>query len=690
MKLQVKKVLLVLSILGLVGCAYFNTFYNAQKRYNEALKKQKNSKSDKLPNDIKKGYEDAIRKSWKLIDFYGDSSKYADDALLLIGKSNYNLQQYFRAQRILNQFLLKYPESDLVPEARLWLAKTYVALGQDEEALKVLKSIFKKKVSRDVAAQAFYIRGDLYFKREEYKTALEQLEKCVKIAIDDEMEGNARFLIGDAFFNLDEYENAIYNYEKLQSLDVPVLKEYEARLQIVESLIKLKKYEEAEIKLKNMLRDIRFQNHFPEIETKLGNLYEIMGDPQFAMEQYYEIQRKYKKSDGARMAAFYIAQLYETVFANMDSAEYYYKIASGLRTNEEISKDSKERSQLLTEYLKLRNQLRKDKEDMYKIAKGDSLLEDSVEVEEDSSQVKKKNEFSDEGFFAEKDQSEVEDQFSLTSDQSQPTDSTQIDSLKNKKKQVKRVKKVAVSRTAEEVKSSYLKTSFKLGEFFLLKYQNYDSAAAAYSRFITNFEDSIRTPKAYYALYVIFHDFLNDSVRADSFKTLILSRYPESEFGLKLSGRLKTAVTPEKVQETDPDKELYHRAEDLFLSGAYKQAIKQFEQIAERDSGGVWGEKARYAIAHIYEHNLKDIPHALEAYQLLQKEYPHSKLAAIARNKTAAPPEEKKMEAATDQKEKAKKEPPLDELPAKKETPPKPEKNSEKKSIIIKNKKVDL
>ena len=89
-----KKYLILAGLIFFVSCAYYNTYFNAQKRYNEAFKKQNASKSKTLTGDIKKNYRETIKKCWKLIDTYTDSSDWADDALLLIGKSHHNLQEY--------------------------------------------------------------------------------------------------------------------------------------------------------------------------------------------------------------------------------------------------------------------------------------------------------------------------------------------------------------------------------------------------------------------------------------------------------------------------------------------------------------------------------------------------------------------------------------------------------------------
>lgn len=652
-----KKTGIILSLIFLLSCAYYNTFFNAKRYYDQALEKQKNTKStQKLPGDVKKNYQAAIEKSWKLIKIYGDSNKYADDALLLIGKAYYNIGDYTKAERTLNQFLLKFLKSELIPEAKLWLARTYVAQERKDDALELLNSLLSQKLPKRLAAEAFYILGKLHFEQGEYEEAIKFLSKSVDITRDDEMKGDALFMMGDAYYQLKEYENAIDSYDKLSKLDIPAVREYEATAKKVESLIELEKYEEAEKILRKMLSSPRFKDQFSLIETRLANLYEIQGETDLARDYYYEIIEKYPRKEGAILSYYYLGQLYEYEYANFDSAQAYYEKVKNLKSNPEVLEDAREKSKLLKEYLKLRDLLNKDRNDLLKLERGDSLLTDSMEVAGDSvivgqTEQEKANLVQTEfGMrpkkifeIPEKENEEFWERVSLYKDSllksRRDTVLTYQDSLKlfPEKKAKKRARKVLVSRTPEEVKESFKKNSFAKAEYFLLKYQNYDSAAIAYDHFTKQFDDSILTPKAFYALYYIYHNLKHDSSKADSLKGLIISKYPETIYGKKLRGLINEKMEVEIVSQSPT---LYHQAEDLLDQAQYKKALQIFRQIAETDSGSIWAQKSRFAIAYIYEKYLNNVQKAIDAYSELLKEYPTSRFASIAKNKIAPPPPE--------------------------------------------------
>ena len=628
----------MISLLFLIaGCAYYNTFFNAKENYKLGIEKQKKVTGDQIGNDIKKHYNDAIEKSWKLIDVYGDSNKYADDALLLIGKSYYNLQDYAKAQRVLEQFILKYANSDLVPEAKLWLAKTFISIDDEKKALDILNTLFEQKVSNEVAAQAFYILGELYFKNEDYKKSIENLEKCIEITSDDEVVGNAEFMIGEAFYSLGEYENSIYHFEKLEKLDVPPLREYQARMQKINCLTGLKRFAEADQLLRIMLHNIRFNEYFSMIETKLANISEIQGDSDYAMEMYHDVLKKYPRKEGAALSAFYIGQLYEFVYGEMDSAKFYYDQVKKEFNKSEAIEESNKRSALLAEYLKIRNDYRKDQRDLDKLMRGDSTLIDSIAVEPSPEDTVQTTFPQHDNFATNFD--------SFNSFAETPMDSSTIDSTRDSINQVidkmlnKKPKKVAVSRNPEEVEGSLKKNSFALGEFFLLKYENYDSAKYSYNYFVNNFEDSILTPKAYYALSFIYDNIYRDSLKTDSINSVILKKYPETIYAKKLKNE-DVAETKQVNVADEKSKKLFHEAEDLLFNDKYEDAIRVYRQIAETDSGSIWAQKSRYAVAYVYEKYLTDTSEAIKTYSVLADEYPQTEFGKIAKNKIKEPPKE--------------------------------------------------
>src|SRR5690606_11474253 len=93
-----------------------------------------------LSAEGKEQLNEVIEGASKVIQ-YRKSSRFIDDAVLLIGKSYYYLNDFLQAERKFNEFLSKLSMSELKDEATLFLGKTKMKLGQTQEAETLLKSV---------------------------------------------------------------------------------------------------------------------------------------------------------------------------------------------------------------------------------------------------------------------------------------------------------------------------------------------------------------------------------------------------------------------------------------------------------------------------------------------------------------------------------------------------------------------
>ncbi len=650
MKLTKFNLLAIAIILFVSGCAYYNTFFNAKQIYEEAQKKHYSTKNAKGSGESKAAYQKTIKKCWKLIDFYGDSSKYADDALLLIGKSHYQLGEYEKAERIFEQFIPKYPDSKLVPEAKLWLARTYVQLDKDPLALNLLQNFFQEnKASKRIAAQVFYVLGELYIKTGEREKSIENLNKCIEIADDDELAGGAQYLIAKNFFDRGEYENAIAAFKKTFKHELPVMQYFYSLMYQIDALDSLKRYEKSEVLLKKMLRDERFKNQFGIIETRLVNVYERQKAPlSFIIESYRDIIDKYKKTEGAALASFSLAQVFEFDLGKMDSAAYYYDNVKKQYSRAEIVREAQARKKLLNEYLKIHNQIVQDKMDLRRLVAGDTTttvtMLDSTNKSTSTEKTiftQQRNTDNNDDVNADKLSTNMETSgaFNNKANQNATTRKRPTINKNTAARKTKKVTKTVKLRKPEEINKSLDKNSYALGEFFLLRYENYDSAEVAFKNYVNTFNDSLLVPKALFSLYYIYSSIDGDTVKSDSIKNIIIKEYPNTDYAKKLLDVKTNEDAPDLLQLKFNKK--YNEAEELLDKNQYSVAVDSFLTIAGEDSAGIFAEKSLYAIAYIYENYINNVDSAVYYYTKLMEEYPGTEYAKIAMAKTKEPPSEK-------------------------------------------------
>ena len=126
------------------GCAYFNTFYNAERYFQEAEKARLLKAGESLPSSAKTAYQNVIDKSIHVIKKY-PQSKYVHPAMLLIGKSRFYLEEFTQAESMFRQLKLEGGE-DYESESQFWLALTKWKSGRVQSALDELHSLKKKRI----------------------------------------------------------------------------------------------------------------------------------------------------------------------------------------------------------------------------------------------------------------------------------------------------------------------------------------------------------------------------------------------------------------------------------------------------------------------------------------------------------------------------------------------------------------
>ena len=586
-----KLIILSLLLLTFIGCAYYNTMFNANLRYETATNKLDASSERAITPEIKKDYEASIDKCWKLINNHGEDSDYADDALLLISKCYFQMEDYVKSQRFLEQFISRYQESSLFDEAKLWLGRTFMKLNADDKAVNYLNMIIQNDDDDQLTAMSWFALGELEQKRKSYENAIKNYRQCLDYTDDDNLAARALFIIGEIYLELTQYENAADTFDEVLDYDVPDEVAFNAYWKKVDALIAEKDFELTLSTLYIMVQDSRFIKKLSLIDARFGDCYALQGNVDQAEEQYKFVMVQYPRTPGSGNAAYALAGMMETRYADLDSAKKLYDKVKQEDRNSEFIKLAGERAALLEQYLKLRLILDKDIAELLAVQSGDT----SVVFEEGA-------------------------------------DTTET----GKKKVVPKAK-----RTVEEILKTLDKNRFSLAEYFLLTMQNYDSALVTYQDFVISSQDTALRPKALFSIAYIHQYDKKDTVRSDSLYDVIIHDYPSSpytEYILKARGQLKNTV-----EESGPDSSYleFLRAEEYMSRDLFEDAIGVLANIAENDSGSTWAQKSRYAIAWIYENKLDSIDAAIEAYGILVNEYPNTDYAKKAGNKIKPPPEEK-------------------------------------------------
>ena len=289
-------VFLLLPVLFVTGCAYFNTFYHAKKYYKQAeATREREEITGKTTGSASNLYKQSIEKCKRVIDLY-PGSKWEDDAHLLMAKGYYGQADYLTAEQTLRPFPQKFPDSKLVPEAAFWMGliafaqedysdsrriwgsllqefpdfedrqevEFYLAQGQwqrgeVDEAILAYDRFLEKYPRGDWAANARLDLGDLLMEEKRYEKAAEVFGQVVAKGKEKDDRLEARLLLGKALEAQQLNEEALEVYTRLELMIDPDVYAGRVDSDERETLLRVQRAS-AQVARQDSLLEARFQN----------------------------------------------------------------------------------------------------------------------------------------------------------------------------------------------------------------------------------------------------------------------------------------------------------------------------------------------------------------------------------------------------------------------------------------------
>ncbi|MDB6026246.1 MAG: hypothetical protein JWM68_2469, partial [Verrucomicrobiales bacterium] len=150
----------------------------------------------------------------KILDLYPNSF-FADRSLLLFGQGLNRQGKPSEARTAFAQFVTRFPNSTLRPEAELAIARTYVQEKEWSKAIKHLETWESKFTNHVLIADAEFSRAVAYAQSGEATNALVLLTNIVARFPSNNLAARAESWIGDYYFNAEEYPKAEAHYQEV-------------------------------------------------------------------------------------------------------------------------------------------------------------------------------------------------------------------------------------------------------------------------------------------------------------------------------------------------------------------------------------------------------------------------------------------------------------------------------------------
>lgn len=332
-------ILLICSLLLIpAGCAYYNTFYNAEVAFKEA--QSYSLKDDERPtaNAIQQ-YNQAIKKCGVILTEYKDS-KYADDALFLLAKCLYFKQtNYIQAIETINDLLKFYPESEFVPEAHLYLARSNYEYNDKPKALQILKDFLKEDKFNKYHPQALQLLADYYLQQNDIVQSQSYLSRIIDNYPKSKEYQEAYLSLGKSYHLEEDYQrsNEIL-FELLESRIAKKIK-LDSRYYIALNYIYLEEYETALKYINRLLKDEYRLDNLPKIQLLKARALVGTGDIQEAIELFELLIENNNRTKISAEASYHLAEIYFLILQDYEMAiENYNKVQQEFSNSEFVEK----------------------------------------------------------------------------------------------------------------------------------------------------------------------------------------------------------------------------------------------------------------------------------------------------------------------------------------------------------------
>lgn len=183
-------------------------------------------------------------------------NNWIDDCYMLIGKAQFYKGEHHIAEKAFEFIQQEYPESDLILEAKLWLARSYIDRGEyisGEEILSRIETDSKKqkKMQLDIAA----LHADVAIRQKKYEDAIPELQTCIANATNKRQKARHLYLLAQLYEKTGDSDSASATFQKLIDLNANYEMTFSAKINRALSYTGNENGEAIRKILKKMLRD---------------------------------------------------------------------------------------------------------------------------------------------------------------------------------------------------------------------------------------------------------------------------------------------------------------------------------------------------------------------------------------------------------------------------------------------------
>jgi TolA-binding protein len=357
--------------LCITGCAYFNTLYNAEKKYKEAQKAERAAtqaqtqpqfddatdlvitrRQTAVPIGVNKDtYEQVIVKCKHVIARYPDS-RHVDDAMLLIGKSLFALQRYDESVAALDSLTSRYPKTNLREEAEFLKGKGLVKGQHYDAAVTALSEFIEEYRGSDERPEAFYLLCTSLMELGLADNAVAALTRLEKDHGRSEYRYRTQTDMAGILIDKGLYQQSLAVYERLNRSRIPSNMRYDVWMGMSRSQVELGQYREALVTLDKISGTNLPPNSEPEVLLLRARAFAGADSIPRAITTYGDVAKRFGRGTYGAEANYRLGILYESMDSLKTAQKFYQEVPKAF-SGSEFAEESIKRSADIGRVLRL-------------------------------------------------------------------------------------------------------------------------------------------------------------------------------------------------------------------------------------------------------------------------------------------------------------------------------------------------
>ncbi len=567
-------------------------------------------------------------------DFYNKKqyNKWIDDAYLLIGKANLIKGDYGLATETFRYIIKEFPKENTFDETQILLARTLILQEEYLEAEEILSQMVdNKELSKKLVSTLYATYADYYVKKKRYNDAIEKLAIAADKARDKHSRIRYTFILGQLYQATGQMKLATDMYLKVIKMNPPYEITFNARINLAGT------YEagntnadEIRKQLYKLLNDEKNKEYQDQLYYALANIDYKQGNIDKALVNYSLSARK-SVSNLRQKARSYLAiadikydrKLYLVAQAYYDSAMHY--IDESYPGYDKINARAKSLKRLVKylnnvsfeDSVQFIAKMSENERNMFI----DKII-DKVKENEAEEQKKRQEEqmaiqtnminaseiesagatnqtdggkwyfyspsakgYGEADFQMKWGNRKLEDNWRRSIKKSVAFDSNEEQSEEEDKETKKKVKdnksrefysdNLPLTDSLMDVSHNNIRKSlFNSGMIYKDELNEYNFAAKQFADINRRYPTNPMVADASYQLYIIYRQ-LENTAKADEYKTLLITKFPESIYAKLLTN---PNYAKELQQKEDSVYRLYESAYNDYIAGNFNLSLSKIDQ----------------------------------------------------------------------------------------------------------------